>query len=101
MHPGDTVKYTVAKGAMPAKFTVIPGDPAPENSTPKPPQQSGASLEDLIKQGYLAPDDLGSDAKAQVAGRTPALKPMFEEQPDGGKVAPPEKQTFEGQLITE
>ena len=58
---GDKVVYTAAKGAMPPKFTVIPGDPAGvDEATPLPPQQSGASLEDLIKQGYLAPSDMGA-----------------------------------------
>ena len=95
---GDKVVYTAAKGAMPAKFTVIPGDPFPEDYTPKPPQQSGAQLEDLLKQGYLSPDKLGSDAKAQVAARSPRFKGLIEgETTDGSEVPVPEKQSIEEQ----
>jgi hypothetical protein len=76
---GDTVKYTAPKGATPGRFTIIPGEPTGEDATKKPPQQSAASLEDMLKNGMLSPDDLGPDAKAQVASRSPNLQRMIEE----------------------
>jgi len=100
---GDKVVYTAAKGAMPAKFTVVPGDPAGEGEgTPKPPQQSPASLEDLLKQGYMTPDDLGADAKGQVAVRSPRFKGLIEgETKNGAEVPLPEPQSIGDQLIIE
>lgn len=97
---GDKIVYSAAKGAMPARFDVIPGDPvAVGEGTPKPPQQSGAQLEDLLKLGYLSPDELGADAKAQVAGRSPRFKGLIEgETTDGSEVPVPEKQSIADQL---
>lgn len=74
---GDKVVFTAAKGAMPAKFTVIPGDPAASGGK-KPPQQSAASLEDMLKSGVLSPDELGADGRSQVAARSPRLVPIIE-----------------------
>ena len=96
---GDTVKFTVAKGATPAKFTVIQGEPDPADAsavTRKPPQQSGASLEDMLKNGLMAPDDLGPDAKAQVTARTPGLRAMVEE----GVGMPAEKQSVSNVVLS-
>ena len=85
---GDTVKFVATKGAKPAHFEVIEGDITPEEGgTVKPAQQSGASLEDLIKLGYLAVDELGEDAKAQVSARSPRIGKII----DGSEPAP-EKQ---------
>ena len=99
---GDKVVYTAAKGAMPPKFTVIPGDPAGvDEATPLPPQQSGASLEDLIKQGYLAPSDMGAAAKAEVASRSPRMAGLVNEEDATGPYAKPEKQSIGDQLLTE
>lgn len=97
---GDKVVYTAAKGAMPAKFTVIPGDPAAEGEgTPLPPQQSPAALEDLLRAGYIAPDELGADAKAQVAVRSPRFKGLIEgDENNGADVPVPEKQSIADQL---
>ena len=53
-------------------------------TTKKLPQVSNASLEDALRTGSMTPDDLGTDAKAQVASRTPGLAKMVEE----GKGAP-------------
>jgi len=77
-HPGDKVVFTAARGATPAKITVIPLEPGPDASTRKPPQQSAASLEDMLKNGFISPDDLGPDAKAEVASRSPRLARMIE-----------------------
>ena len=84
---GDTVFFKAAKGAQPAHFEVIKGDASLDEGlvTRKPPQASGASLEDLIKLGLVTLDDLGADAKAQVAERSPRLRDMME-----GKVPLPE-----------
>jgi hypothetical protein len=81
---GDKVMFVAASASKPAHFEVIPGEPEGEDATAKPPQQSNCSLEDALKTGYLAPDDLGPEAKAQVAARSPRLKAMIEE----GKGAP-------------
>jgi hypothetical protein len=89
---GDKVVFTKAKGASPAKITVIPGEPDPKEGkgTKKIPAVTNASLEDMLKTGVIGPDQLGDDAKAQVSARTPALKTLIEE----GKGAP-EKQSAE------
>ena len=70
-HVGDKVVFTAARGATPAKLTIIAREPGPEDSTKKPPQVSQASLEDMLKNGFMSPDDLGPDAKAQVASAVP------------------------------
>jgi len=75
---GDKVVFTAAKGAMPARFDVIPGDPIAVGPARKPPQQSPAALEDMLRLGVLTPEDLGADGKAQVAARTPSLKGLIE-----------------------
>lgn len=86
---GDTVKFMAAKGAMPAHFVVIKADSSLEPGliTKKPPQASNASLEDLIKLGNVTLEDLGTDAKAQVADRSPKLRDLLE-----GKTPFPEPQ---------
>ena len=75
-----------AKGATPGHMVVVPGEPDPEKGqgTKKMPQVTNASLEDMLRTGTITPDDLGEDAKAQVASRTPGLQKMVEE----GKGAP-------------
>lgn len=86
---GDKVMFIAAKGAQPAHFEVVKGDASLEEGliTRKPPQASAASLEDLVRLGHVTIEDLGSDAKAQLADRTPALRDMIE-----GKVPLPEPQ---------
>ena len=79
---GDKVVFTAARGANPAKFTVIPmagtGDSSDGTMTRRPPQVTNASLEDALKTGSIAPEDLGADAKAQVAHRTPGMRKLIE-----------------------
>lgn len=77
---GDTVKFIAGSGAMPPRFEVIVGDHSldPGLGTMKPAQASNASLEDMLKGGHIAPEDLGTDAKAQVAYRSPELHRMIE-----------------------
>jgi hypothetical protein len=79
---GDKVVFIAAKGASPAKLDVITSEPDPKegNVTKKPPQQSAAALEDMLKTGMLTMDDLGSDAKSQVAARSPNLSRMMEDR---------------------
>jgi hypothetical protein len=81
---GDTVFFKAATASKPAHFEVIEGEPSPENSTIKIPQVTNASLEDMLKTGTMTPDELGPDAKAQVAGRSPGMAKLVEE----GKGAP-------------
>lgn len=84
---GDTVKFVAAKGATPGHMVIVPGEPDPAEegmATKKVPQVSNCSLEDALRTGSMTPDDLGADAKAQVASRTPGLAKMIEE----GKGAP-------------
>jgi hypothetical protein len=78
-HIGDTVKYMAPKGATPGRIVIIPGEPTGSQATKKPPQQSAASLEDMLKNGMMSPEDLGDQAKAEVASRSPGLKTMIEE----------------------
>lgn len=92
---GDKVVFTAAKGAMPAKLTVIPGagDPEAEGAnTRKVPQVSNVSLEDALKTGAMTPEDLGEDAKAQVAQRTPGMRRLVEGR---AKAAAPKAQSVE------
>ena len=81
---GDTVKFIAATPSKPARFEVIEGEPTGDNATIKIPQVTNASLEDMLKTGTMTPDELGPDAKAQVAGRSPGLAKLVEE----GKGAP-------------
>jgi hypothetical protein len=76
---GDTVRFVANTPSKAAHFEVIEGEPTGDSATLKPPQASAASLEDLIKGGTLAPDDLGPDAKAQVSARSPRLKSLIED----------------------
>ena len=76
---GDTVKFVAATPSKAAHFVVIEGEPVEENATKKIPQVTNASLEDMLRGGTMTPDDLGPDAKAQVAGRTPGLSKLIEE----------------------
>lgn len=77
---GDKVVFTAANGAQPAKFDVIPADHSldPGVGTIKYAQASNASLEDMLKTGVMSPEQLGTDARAQVAQRSPELQPMLE-----------------------
>jgi hypothetical protein len=77
-HVGDKVVYTAPRGATPAKLSVIAREPGPENAARKPPQQTSASLEDMLKNGFITPDDLGAEGKAQVASRSPRLGRLLE-----------------------
>lgn len=89
---GDTVKFMTAQGSMPPRFEVLAGDHSLETGigTVKPAQASNASLEDMLKTGMIAPEELGTDARAQVAQRSPELHPMIEGQvPAPEPVAPP------------
>ena len=81
---GDTIKFVAATPSRPAHFEVIVGEPIEDQATAKPPQQSACSLEDAIKTGWIAPDALGPDAKAQLLSRSPRLKSLIED----GKGAP-------------
>jgi hypothetical protein len=81
---GDTVKFVAATPSKAAHFVVIEGEPVGENATKKIPQVTNASLEDMLKAGTMTPDELGPDAKAQVAARTPGLSKLIDE----GKNAP-------------
>lgn len=76
---GDTVKFVAATPSKPAHIVVIEGEPTGDSATKKPPQVSAASLEDMLKTGVMTPDDLGPDAKAQVAARSPRLAKLIEE----------------------
>ena len=72
---GDTVVFLPPEGAYPARFDVLKGDVdlGAGGSTVKPPQMSGASLEDLIRGGTLKVENLSPDAKAQVKARSPRV----------------------------
>lgn len=77
---GDTVYFKAATASKPAHFEVIPGEPkAGEGGTLKIPAVTNASLEDMLRTGVMTPDELGTDAKAQVAARSPELKALAEE----------------------
>lgn len=80
---GDKVRWIAPKGTGIGHFEVSPGAAAgPEVGTKKIPQASAASLEDLLKGGFLNIGDLGEDAKAQVAARSPGLARFIEEGED-------------------
>lgn len=84
---GDKVMFIATKGATPAHFEVIRGEPAVDSGlgTLKIPQVTNASLEDLLKTGNMAVGDLGVDAAAQVAMRSPELAQHIE---SGTEIAP-------------
>jgi len=77
-HVGDKVVFTAARGATPAKLTVIPREPGPDEVSRKPPQQSPASLEDMLKLGIITGEDLGPIGRAEVASRSPRLAKLVE-----------------------
>lgn len=85
---GDTVVFKAATPSKPAHFEVIEGEPVGDNATKKIPQASSVSLEDALKTGVMTPDDLGPDAKAQVAGRTPGLSKLIEENKNAPEPIP-------------
>ena len=60
------------------------------NITKRPPAYTNASLEDMIKTGWLSVDDLGADAKAQVAHRSPRLAQVMEGETDAQIAKPVE-----------
>lgn len=76
---GDTVKFFKATPSKVAHFEVLAGEPEPGRGTKRPPAVTNASLEDLLKTGYIGVDDLSEDAKGQVLARSPRLKTMIEE----------------------
>jgi len=81
---GDKVIFKAATPSKPAHFEVVAGEPVGEQATKKPVAATNASLEDMLKTGFMTPDDLGPDAKGQVVARSPGLKKLVEE----GKGAP-------------
>ena len=83
---GDTVKFVAATYGKSAHFEVIEGVPSPEDVTPKPPQQSGASYEDLIKGGWLAKGDLPESAREAIAARSPGMRAFLESDAEPDKV---------------
>lgn len=85
---GDTVLFKAATPSKAAHFEVVEGEPVGDNATKKPPQASAASLEDMLKTGVMSPDDLGPDAKGQVAARTPALSKLVEENKNAPDAIP-------------
>ena len=88
---GDTVKFVAATPSKHAHFEVIEGEPTDEgNITKRPPAYTNASLEDMIKTGWLSVDDLGADAKAQVAHRSPRLAQVMEGETDAQIAKPVE-----------
>jgi hypothetical protein len=92
---GDIVKYTAPVGATPGKFTIVKSEPEPGKGTKLPPQQTSAQLEDLLRLGWITPEDMGADAKAQVIARSPGMARYFSEEDGGtakGKGAAPKTQ---------
>lgn len=83
---GGTVRFVAATASKAAHFEVIEGEGSVDagTGTLKPAQQSNASLEDMLKTGHMHPSELGTDAAAQVAQRSPELQGMIE-----GTVEPP------------
>lgn len=76
---GDTVKFVAATPSKAAHFVIVEGEASVENATRKIPAASNASLEDMLKGGTMTPDELGPDAKAQVAQRSPGMARMVED----------------------
>lgn len=73
---GDTIKYVSRKNGMFGRYIVVKAEPIEgeeEEGTKLPPQQSQASLEDMLASGAMAPADLSADAKAQVQVRNPQM----------------------------
>ena len=93
---GDTVVFKATSGARPAHFEVIEGDPIEAGPARKPPQQSPAQLEDLLKLGYVTGDEIGEDAKQQVLARSPGMKRLVEEGIGAAK-----KQSISEQILTD
>ena len=75
---GDTVVFKSATYAKAAHFDIVKGTPSEEQSTPKPPQQSGASYEDLIRGGWINKADLSEADKAGISARSPGMRQYFE-----------------------
>jgi hypothetical protein len=88
---GDTVLFKAATPSKAAHFEVVEGEPVGENATKKPPQVTAAALEDMLKSGVLTPDELGPDAKAQVAARTPGLSKLIDENKNAPEPIPVEE----------
>ena len=85
---GDTIKFIAATPSKPAHFEVIEGEPVGDNATLKIPQVTNASLEDMLRTGVMTPDDLGPDAKGQVAARSPGMAKLVEENKNAPKAIP-------------
>jgi hypothetical protein len=81
---GDKVLFKAATPSKAAHFEVVQGEPTGDQATVKIPQVSNASLEDMLKGGSMAPDELSDEAKGQVISRSPQLTKLVEE----GKGAP-------------
>lgn len=80
---GDKVMFIAGKAGVLPHFEVVENvgldaEAAAAYVTLKPAQQTNASLEDMLKTGMMAPEDLGTDAKGQVAQRSPRLQAMIE-----------------------
>lgn len=79
---GDKVLFVAARGSTPPHFEVVRLEPDPSKpgqSQKKPPQQSAAPLEDMLRNGLMTVDELSEDAKAQLLVRTPGMKTLIED----------------------
>ena len=84
---GDTLKYKARKNGAFGEFIIekaLIDDTVENPGTKRPAQESGASLEDMLKTGAMAPSDLDADAAAQVRVRNPL---------DAHTILPPEEGT--------
>jgi hypothetical protein len=75
---GDTVKFIAGAGRQAPRFEVTAGEVPEDAGTKRAPQESAASLEDMLRSGAMSVDDLGADAKAQIATRSPHMAKMVE-----------------------
>lgn len=80
---GDKVMFIAAKSGVLPHFEVVENvgldqDQVILNGTIKPAQASNASLEDMLKTGHISPEELGADARGQVAYRSPELHRLLE-----------------------
>ena len=83
---GDAYGGPGPYGAEQAHFEVIEGVQDPKDVTPKPPQQSAASYEDLIKGGWLAKGDIPEAAREAIAARSPSMRAFLESDAEPDKV---------------
>ena len=77
--PGDTIQFSPAGATRGGHFTVVKNtDPDQAKSTPRPAQESAATLEDLLKSGHLAPDEMRASDKQQVRVRSPKFQSILD-----------------------